>query len=337
MKIIKDKYCVRVWVDYNPYYIDALRKLKGRWSREERCWLLPLANYDKIVILFNRVEKPLVPIEGTERIEAVKADLKRLGYSANTVHTYATSISLFLRYTDYKCDLDNINRYMLYLIEEKQYSHSYCNQAINAIKFYARKYSNISEDDIMRLQRPKREKKLPKVLSKSEVRSILDVTENIKHKTELMLAYSCGLRVSEVAGMKLTDIDSNRMVVIIHQGKGRKDRQSILSEIMLEQLRVYYMKYMPKTWLFENPKRNGPISSRTLQTVFNNAVKKAGIRKPVTFHSLRHSFATHLLESGVDLRFIQELLGHCNSKTTEIYTHVSLRSIQSIVNPLDQL
>lgn len=208
---------------------------------------------------------------------------------------------------------------------------------MNAIKIYARKYSNIEETEIMKLPRPKKEKKLPKVMSQSEVKAMLDVTENIKHKTELMMAYSCGLRVSEVAALKVLDIDSERMVVIIHQAKGRKDRQTILSKKMLDQLRDYYKEYHPKLWLFENPKRDGPISIRTLQAVFNNAVTKANIKKHVTFHSLRHSFATHLLESGVDLRFIQELLGHSSSKTTEIYTHVSLRSIQNITNPLDTL
>lgn len=170
----------------------------------------------------------------------------------------------------------------------------------------------------------------------SEVKHLFDVTENVKHKTELMMAYSCGLRVGEAAALKISDIDSDRMVVMIRQGKGRKDRQTILSGIMLEQLRNYYKIYRPKEWLFENQYGNGAISDRTLQAIFNHSAQLTGIRKRVTFHSLRHSFATHLSESGVDLRYIQELLGH-SSKTMEIYTHVSLRSIQNIKNPLDSL
>ncbi len=166
---------------------------------------------------------------------------------------------------------------------------------------------------------------------------MLEVTSNEKHKSALMLAYSCGLRVSEVAMMQVKDIDSERMVVVVHQGKGRKDRITLLSEKMLDQLRIYYKTYRPKVWLFENPLKDGPISGRTLQQVFRNSAKKAEIRSDATFHSLRHSFATHLLENGTDLRFIQELLGHSSSKTTEIYTHVSRASLNRITNPLDQL
>lgn len=152
-----------------------------------------------------------------------------------------------------------------------------------------------------------------------------------------MIAYSCGLRVSEVANLQLNDIDSDRMLITIRQGKGRKDRVTNLSKKMLTQLRNYYKEYKPNKWLFENLDKNAPITTRTLQKVYNRAAKKAGIKKKTTFHSLRHTVATHLLESGVDLRYIQELLGHSSSKTTEIYTHVSKKSIQGIPNPLDSL
>lgn len=152
-----------------------------------------------------------------------------------------------------------------------------------------------------------------------------------------MIGYSCGLRVSEVCQIKVWDIDVNRMVVRIVQEKGRKDRLTPLSHKMLDQLKVYNEHYHPKEWLFYNPNTFKAMSSRTLQRVFNNSLSKAGIKKPLSFHSLRHSFATHLLELEVDIRYIQEMLGHASSKTTEIYTHVSVQSIQRIKNPLDEL
>ncbi len=336
MNITKGSDCVKVQIDYNPYYVKELKKYGGRWSPVEKIWKVPLGNYDAVVALFQH-EFNQRPTSVDASIQLVVEDLIRLGYSRKTIKTYSNHLKHFLAFSKGECGVQDINGYMLHLLEEKKSSHSYCNQAINAVKIYARKYSNISEGEIIHLQRPKKEKKLPKVLSQGQIKNIFDQTINVKHKTELMMAYSCGLRVSEVAMLKVTDIDSERMVVIIRQGKGRKDRQTILSEKMLVQLRDYYKGYKPKAWLFENPGKDGPISSRTLQQVFNTAVKKAHITKKVSFHSLRHSFATHLLESGVDLRFIQELLGHSSSKTTEIYTHVSLQSIQKITNPLDTL
>lgn len=336
MNINKCVDCVKVQIEYNPYYVEALKGYGGRWSPDEKLWHVPLGNYESIVALFQH-EYNQPPTSTSDAIKLVVEDLIRLGYSRKTIKNYSNHLKHFLAFSHGECGVNDVNAYMLYLLDEKKSSHTYCNQAINAIKIYARKHSNITESDIIHLKRPKKEKKLPKVMSQSEVKEIFDYTDNIKHKTELMMAYSCGLRVSEVAMLKVNDIDSERMVVIVHQGKGRKDRQTILSDKMLVQLRVYYKIYKPKLWLFENPEKNGPISSRTLQKVFNNAVKKADIKKNVSFQSLRHSFATHLLESGVDLRYIQELLGHSSSKTTEIYTHVSLQSIQKIKNPLDTL
>lgn len=153
----------------------------------------------------------------------------------------------------------------------------------------------------------------------------------------LMLAYSCGLRVSEVAEIEVNDIDSSRMLIIIKQGKGRKDRIVSLSSKMLEQLRTYYKLHKPEEWLFEGADKRKHIHIRSLQRVFNNAVKNLNINKEISFHSLRHSYATHLLEAGVDIRYIQELLGHKSCKTTEVYTHVSTKSLRKIPNPLDSL
>ena len=174
-------------------------------------------------------------------------------------------------------------------------------------------------------------------MSKQEVKLLFDITKNLKHKTELMVGYSCGMRVGEVAHLKVSDIDFSRQMVHIRQGKGRKDRMVPLSQRLASQLGLYMDMYHPYDYLFENQEGTGPISERTLQTIFNTNYKAAGINKKLSFHSLRHSYATHLLESGVDIRYIQELLGHAHSKTTEIYTHVSTKSLKGIPNPLDQM
>jgi integrase/recombinase XerD len=184
------------------------------------------------------------------------------------------------------------------------------------------------------IQRPKKEKVLPKVLSEQEVLSILHCSENLKHKAILSLIYSAGLRRGELINMKVNDIDSKRMYVIIRQGKGRKDRYSILSEKVLELLRRYFTEYKPKEWLFEG-QFGGQYSATSIQNILRDAVTRAKIRKKVTVHTLRHCFATHLLEHGVDIRYIQELLGHESSKTTEIYTHITQRGLGKIKSPLD--
>lgn len=263
--------------------------------------------------------------------------MERKAYSKDTIRSYLSHLKCFFDYSKGSLEVETVNIYMLHLIRERKSSYSHCNQVINAIKLYAKIASNVDYKKYIYYPRPKTEKKLPKVLSKEEIKGLFDVVTNNKHKCELMLAYSCGLRVSEVSNIKITDIDSSRMVVTINQGKGRKDRITTLSPKMLEELRNYYKEYHPRHWLFENPEQTGPISKRTLQVIFNNAKAKANIRKTATFHSLRHSYATHLLEAGVDLRYIQELLGHANSKTTERYTHVSTRSLLNITNPLDSL
>ena len=191
--------------------------------------------------------------------------------------------------------------------------------------------------EIDKIHRPKRAKVLPNVLSKEEIKLILNAHSNIKHKTMLSLIYSCGLRRSELINLKIADIDSNRNIVIIRQAKGKKDRIAPLSPKILEMLREYYVAYKPSIWLFEGQNGNEQYSDQSLQSVLKQALVKVKITKPVSLHWLRHSYATHLLESGTDLRYIQELLGHNSSKTTEIYTHVSTKSIQQIKSPFDDL
>ena len=187
------------------------------------------------------------------------------------------------------------------------------------------------------VHRPKQATVLPNVLSKEETKRLLLALRNVKHKTMLSLVYSCGLRRSELLNLKLPDIDSNRKLVIVRQAKGKKDRIVPLSDKILILLREYYVAYKPLQWLFEGQVKGERYDERSLANVLKQAVEKAEINKPVTLHWLRHSYATHLLESGTDLRYIQEILGHSRSRTTEIYTHVSNKSIQKIISPFDSL
>ena len=206
---------------------------------------------------------------------------------------------------------------------------------MNALNFY---YGKILKRKFMyEIKRPRKDKKLPVVLSGGEVSKILSAVSNIKHKAILMIIYSAGLRVSEVVKLKVEDIDDERKLIRVKGAKGRKDRYTILSDKALETSEIYLKSHKPKKWLFTGAKKTGHLNIRSVQKIFDNAVKSAGIRKDVSVHCLRHSFATHLLESGVDLRYIQELLGHKSSKTTEIYTHVSNKNLGKIKSPLDNL
>ena len=210
------------------------------------------------------------------------------------------------------------------------------NQAISAIRFLCNEVLR-QHRIIEAICRPKKENKLPNVLSFQDVTKVLSALTNEKHKTILFLTYSAGLRVGEVIKLQAQDIDSQRMLVHVVQGKGKKDRYTVLSEIALEQLRKYYKLYKPQIWLFPGQNSKEHITERTVQRIFENACSAARITKKATVHTLRHSFATHLLEGGIDLRYIQELLGHSSSKTTEIYTHVTQKSISNIQSPLDKL
>jgi site-specific recombinase XerD len=212
-------------------------------------------------------------------------------------------------------------------------SASYQNQTINSIKLFF-KIIHDSKIVITELHRPKNAKTLPNVLSKEETFKLIDSTTNIKHKTLLALIYSSGLRISEAINMKIIDIDSQRMLIHVKNAKGKKDRYTLLSTKVLVLLKEYYTIYKPKTFLFEG-QYGEQYSSRSAQSVLHQSAKKAGITKQITLHTLRHSFATHLLENGTDLRYIQDLLGHSSPKTTMIYTHVTSTSLKKIINPFD--
>ena len=261
-------------------------------------------------------------------------------YSQNTIKTYSDALDVFFRFFQNKT-IENLTKEDLIqfnteYILKKNLSSSYQNQVINAIKlFYRNRFNRSMEVDF--IQRPRREKRLPNVLSKNEVKTILEAPSNIKHRAMLSLIYACGLRRSELLNLTLKDILSDRNLLFIRQSKGKKDRVVPIGNKLIEMLRDYYKAFKPKTWLFEGQLLGEKYSERSIQLVLNQAVTKAKINKPVSLHWLRHSYATHLLESGTDLRYIQELLGHSSSRTTEIYTHVSTKNLQQIRSPFDDL
>ena len=271
-------------------------------------------------------------------LEQYRNSLIQKRYSKNTISIYCNYFEDFCDYFK-NAELQNIipeqiNTYILNLIETKNVSISQQNQRINAIKFYYEKILG-QKKQYYDIHRPKKEHKLPKVLSKTEVKRILNSSNNVKHKSILVLIYSAVLRRSELIDLKISDVDSERMVINIRGGKGKKDRITLLSKNTLTLLRDYYKQFKPHNYLFEG--QNGEkYSATSIANILKKAARKAGINKNVTPHMLRHSFATHLLEQGTDLRYIQELLGHNSSKTTEIYTHVSKKAIDKICNPIDE-
>jgi integrase/recombinase XerD len=228
--------------------------------------------------------------------------------------------------------VDFVNNYII----KRKLSYAFQNQVINAVKIFFREIVH-SPFDVEKFERPRSEHKLPNVLSKVEVAAILKSHINPKHRVMLSIIYACGLRRSELLNLKPFDVESQRGLLKIRQSKGKKDRVVPISGKTIEMLREYFRMYRPKNWLFEGQVVGEQYSEESLAKVLKTACKKANITKPVTLHWLRHSYATHLLEAGTDIRFIQELLGHKSSKTTEIYTHVSTKSLQQIKSPFDDL
>lgn len=228
-----------------------------------------------------------------------------------------------------------VKDFLQYCIEKKQVSVSYINQIISAVKILQKDVLG-KEWETIKIRRPRRILKLPIVLSKEEVKSLIETTRNLKHRAILAVIYSAGLRVSEIQSLRSSDIDSDRKQIRI-LGKGNKYRYTLLSENTLDMLRMYWRAYRPVRYLFEGQKRGQPIGSSTIQQIFKKACKRSKINKPASVHCLRHSFATHLLESGVNLKIIQSLLGHSSLKTTSIYLHVTRFDPASIKSPFDEI
>jgi integrase/recombinase XerD len=330
---------IAVFFEKKQEFIDRIKKLPGvRWSQTMCAWYLP--DTDDYRMQF-KIAPRFVPNPNHQlKIMEFERWLKSRRYSQNTLKAYLEALRSFLNFfNDKEIDEFETNDLIHYnndFIIKNKLSCSYQNQIVNAVKLFFRSIEHQKMNPDL-LHRPKREKNLPNVLSKEEVKMILEAHHNVKHKAMLSLIYSCGLRCGELLSLKPMHIDSKRGVVLIRQAKGKKDRIAPLSLKILDLLRNYYKQFKPTTFLFEGQHDGKPYDERSLQLVLKQALYKTRIQKPVTLHWLRHSYATHLLEAGTDLRYIQEMLGHKSSKTTEIYTHVSTKSIQKIISPFDSL
>jgi len=265
------------------------------------------------------------------------ADLQLCGAKPRTQETYlreAENLAKYFNRSPAELGENELKEYLLYLIKERPISDGTFRVYVAGLKFLYRTTLK-REWPVEKIKYPKRRRKLPIVLDLSEVESLFSVTKNLKHKAMLMITYSSGLRVSETARLKMTDIDSKRMTVRIRQGKGG-DRYSILSQTALQQLRQYWKKYRPTEWLFDGQKKDDHITTNTIQTIFYAAKKRARIKKPASVHTLRHSFATHLIEAGTSLHHVQLLLGHRSPTTTTVYLHVSRLNLSQVISPLDK-
>jgi integrase/recombinase XerD len=265
--------------------------------------------------------------------------LRLKNYSGNTIRNYRNWFLYFLKAfpgrKPSQITKDETLKFLTSFRNSKSWSATTQNQLINAIKFFSEQVLKRPREmyDLPRAQKPYQ---LPEIFSASEILAILNACENLKHRTILSLGYACGLRVSELVNLKVSEVDSKRMIINIRQAKGKKDRIVMLSEKLLELFRTYYTEYQPKIWLFEG-QTGEQYSSRSIQAVLHHAKEKAGIKKKGSIHALRHSFATHLLESGTDILSIKELLGHNSLRTTMTYTHVSNKHISKIKSPFDSL
>jgi integrase/recombinase XerD len=321
---------------------ELLNLFKGIASVDYKGLKTTVATGSSITVLKQQEKSALPELHGAvkNKISVFESWLRSKRYSASTIKTYSDSLQTFLRYYSGKnieeIGNDDLVKFNNDYILANSLSSSFQNQVVNAVKLFYKTAEN-RKIDIELIHRPRREHLLPNVLSKEEVAAILSAPVNIKHRAMLSLIYACGLRRSELLNLKPADVNSGRKLLIIRQGKGRKDRIVPLSEKVIAMLRAYYKAYRPVLWLFEGQKPGEQYTGGSLQEVLKQSLEKAKITKPVTLHWLRHSYATHLLESGTDLRYIQELLGHKSSKTTEIYTHVSQKSIEQIKTPFDDL
>jgi integrase/recombinase XerD len=342
---------------YRGEWIERVRKIPGRrWDPAGRTWSIPCTK--EAVSLFCHyfqdcsvsvltpqlfIDFPILirlkSSEDRQTLERLTSLLKRKGYSDKTRKAYLGHVERFLAQLSIpftEVHPEHIHKYMEQMLEENR-AHAYVSQAISALRFWLCKVEKRAGFQSAWI-RPKPQKKLPSVLSMSEVMRILEKVRNVKHRAILVLIYSAGLRIGEVVQLKRRDIDRIRKTVHIRQAKGRKDRYTVLSDAALQILEEYMRSTPVEEYLFPSGETlDKPIHVRSIQHVFERAKRAAGIEKPATVHTLRHSFATHLLEAGTDLRYIQELLGHASSKTTEIYTHVSIKDIRRIKSPFDRM
>lgn len=364
----KDAPRIMMRTNYNSNLNEQIKHIPGRmWSKSLRCWHIPdtEASIKKMQLLgipfkwlhqtvskqnekssstqnkWNISRNKIAP-QNLPLLEKAQEHMILQGKSKSTIKTYVNELSLFLSdmgNTDVaSLAMTDLKRYLVTCSEQKKLSEHTIHSRMNAMKFLFEQVLKRPQL-IYSIPRPKKPLQLPKLLNEEELGRLFKAVTNKKHQAILFTTYSSGLRVSEVVNLELTDIDSERMQIHVRCAKGKKDRYVQLSPVLLDILRAYVLscKERPKRWLFESSFTGGPYPTRTIQTIFSNAKKAAGIKKDVGIHSLRHSFATHLLEKGTDIRYIKDLLGHFNIKTTERYLHVSKRSLVNIVSPLDDL
>jgi site-specific recombinase XerD len=271
--------------------------------------------------------------------DQMKMDLELKNLSPRTRSCYLTwvrSFALYFHRSPEELGDQEIREYLHHLIQEKKASQSAISQAYSALKFF---YETTLKRDWngFKIPRVQVRKKLPVVLSQEEIQAILSAVGNLKHRALLMTIYSAGLRLSEVVHLKVSDIDSQRMMIRVQQGKGEKDRYTLLAQRTLEVLRDYWREYRPSDWLFPGKPATRPLSVSSVQRVFEKVLLRARVKKPASVHTLRHSFATHLLEAGTDLYHIQRLLGHTTLKTTAVYLHLSRKDLGDVTSPVDLL
>lgn len=352
-----DNRMLKLYIPFSRPLIEAIKQLtKCRWNSVETCWTTPYSEYNieylrklaesntlqySYEAISKTVGSPRLPRTANFKKcpEEYIAKLKELRYSYNTLMVYTDLFEEFINYFPdkeiHEITEEEVVIFLRYLVNVRKISTSYQNQSINAIKFYYERVLG-GQRKVYLIERPREENYLPEVLSTKEISKILISIDNLKHKAIIMTIYSSGFRIGEAINLKIKDIDSERMQIRIEQGKGKKDRYTILSSKNLDLLRKYFLEYKPKKWLFEGMS-GGKYSRKSIQIILKKAALKAGILKRITVHTLRHSFATHLLESGTDIRYIQSLLGHSNTKTTEIYTHITKKGLDKIKSPLDDL
>ncbi len=342
----KDKEVIFIHFEKNQEMNQRVRKLVGvKWSNSKKSWyVLDSAFYRE---KFKIPSKSLIGKEVLSNIHAINhpalqkyvETLQLRAYSVKTITTYRNEFAqlLYVLKGNNVDELDavRLRSYFLYCVNTLKLSENTLHSRINAVKFY---FETVLKRDkfFFDIPRPKKPLLLPKVISIKDIKKLFEVTTNLKHNTMLKLCYGMGLRVSEIVAIKIKDIDSDRMQVFIERAKGKKDRYVNLPESILVQMRVYFKEYKPKIYLFEG-QFGGAYSIRSAQQVFSDALKKANINKTVGIHGLRHSYATHLMESGTDVMFIQKLLGHSDIKTTLRYVHVSKKDFKNIKSPLDTM
>lgn len=360
---------IAVRFEYRKDLLQQIRKVAGaRWSQSLRSWHVPdtyvnrakcglakpAKTEEKILLAKPKVTgmpKAPAPVFVGERLPGASAEnqaalkafvqyLHLKSYSANTIRTYCNEFAVFLKTLNdtpaVSLTTSRVKDYLEYCTTALRLSENTIHSRMNALKFY---YEQVlrREKFFYEIPRPKKHIMVPQVLGKEEIVLILRAITNTKHKCMIMLAYGCGLRVSEVTNLKVTDIDSLRNILYIRKGKGKKDRIVNISPILLAMLREYYKEYQPKDFLFEGQEKGSRYSSRSLQLIISKAKESAGIKKGGSMHMLRHSFATHLLDKGTDVVMIQKLLGHNDIKTTLRYLHVSNKSLGNIISPIEDL